>query len=78
MFSQKNVDFIIHRWGSKKLLVFVVATVLVSTKIITNEQWFWLTGIYVSGQHVFDALISHKFGASPTVQSKPKENEEKE
>lgn len=78
-----RVDNLINRWVSKKLGVFLISTFLLIYHYVTAEQWIWIAGLYIGGQHMHDSLINFRHGPHgnriseanlPTEEEAPKED----
>lgn len=57
-----KIDKFLARWASRKLMVFVIATLLVIFGDLTSDDWVIIAGIYIGGQTVIDAIATLKFG----------------
>ena len=57
-----SVDSLINRWFSKKLLAFGVATWLLYLHIITADQWYNITLLYIGFQSAYETITSWKHG----------------
>ncbi len=55
-----KIDSLINRWFSKKLIVFLISTILLLYHIITADQWFYIAMLYIGAQHFHDVLINFK------------------
>lgn len=45
--SRQELDKMLNKWISRKLLVFLIACLFLCFNKITNEQWLYLTVLYV-------------------------------
>ncbi len=45
--SKEQLDKLINKWISRKLLVFIIACFYLGFKLITNEQWLYIALLYV-------------------------------
>lgn len=55
-----KVDKILNSWVSKKLFVFVVATVLALYGDLTSNDWVTIATVYIGTQGVIDAVSRFK------------------
>ena len=55
-----NLDKIINKIISRKLMVFLIACVGLFTKNLTSEDWVIISTIYISVQGVTDMIIKLK------------------
>jgi hypothetical protein len=55
-----NLDKIINKIISRKLMVFLIACVGLFTKDLTSEDWVIIATIYISVQGVTDMIIKLK------------------
>ena len=51
-----RIDQFLNSWVSKKLSVFVVATILALSGKLTSSDWVTISSIYIGTQGVIDAL----------------------
>jgi len=54
--SKEQLDKIISKWISRKLLVFIVACCFLAFKLITNEQWLYIALLYIG----VEAYLNYK------------------
>lgn len=45
--SKEQIDRILSKWISRKLLVFLIATIYLAFKLITSTDWLIITSIYL-------------------------------
>ncbi len=45
--SKQELDRLVNKWISRKLLVFVIATIALFTKFITSVDWLVVSSIYL-------------------------------
>lgn len=55
-----KVDKVLNSWVSKKLFVFVVATVLALYGDLTSNDWVTIATVYIGTQGVIDAVSRFK------------------
>jgi len=53
-------DKIFTKLISKKFFVFLLATILLFMKVITNDQWFLITMLWMGGVSLIDAVAKFK------------------
>jgi hypothetical protein len=53
-----KLDKILNKFISKKLTVFIIATIFVAYKHILPEQWVNIAIVYIGSQAVLDAFIA--------------------
>ena len=51
-----KIDAILNSWVSKKLTVFVVATILALSNKLTSEDWVDISVVYLGTQGVVDVV----------------------
>lgn len=51
-----RIDQILNSWVSKKLSVFIVATILAITGKLTSNDWVTISTVYIGTQGVIDAV----------------------
>lgn len=52
----RNLDGLVNKWISRKLLVFVVASVGLFTNNITSSDWVIVATVYISVQSITDSV----------------------
>ena len=57
--SKKNLDTLINKWISRKLFVFLVATVLLGFSDLESSDWAMIAVVYLSSQTVLDSVIEY-------------------
>lgn len=55
----KNLDSIVNKWISRKLFVFIIATLLMSFSKLESGDWTVLAVAYLSTQTVLDAVVAY-------------------
>lgn len=51
-----RIDKVINDWVSKKLSVFVIATILALFGKLTSSDWVTISTVYIGTQGVIDAI----------------------
>jgi hypothetical protein len=46
----------VPKWLSRKLLVFLISTVMLCLRIVTEQAWLIVAGIYIGG-NILDKII---------------------
>ena len=54
--SKEQLDKLISKWISRKLLVFIIACCFLAFKLITNEQWLYIALLYIG----VEAYLNYK------------------
>jgi len=54
------IDRGIEKILSRKLLVWITATALAYNNLITSEDWVIISGLYLGGQAIIDAVVKIK------------------
>ena len=57
--SRKNLDTLINKWISRKLFVFIVASLLLLFSELSSSDWSMISIVYLSGQSVADVLTTY-------------------
>lgn len=57
--SRKNLDTLINKWISRKLFVFLVATVLLAFSDLESSDWAMIAVVYLSTQTVIDSVTAY-------------------
>ena len=55
-----TIDKILNSWISKKLFVFIVATLLALFGDLTSQDWVTIATVYIGTQGVIDAVSKLK------------------
>jgi hypothetical protein len=55
-----RIDRFLGKWASRKLLVFVLATILAFTTKITSSDWTYIAIAYISSQALVDIMNKYK------------------
>ena len=58
--KQALLDSIIQRVTSRKLLVWITATGLMAWGSLESGDWVIISGLYLGGQSVIDAIVKLK------------------
>lgn len=54
------LDKFLGKWASRKLLVFVIGTVLCLTNVLESSDWVTIASIYIGSQAVVDLAQLYK------------------
>lgn len=68
--SQEWIDTLLTKLSSRKLLVFLVATVLLCCGILSSELWVTVAGTYIGTEGLVDVVTRYK----QPVETKANEN----
>ena len=55
-----TIDKFLDRYTSRKLMVFVIATLLTLFGDVTSSDWVTISAIYIGGQTIIDAVSKLK------------------
>ncbi len=55
-----TIDKFLDRYSSRKLMVFVIATLLTLFGDVTSSDWVTISAIYIGGQSVVDSIAKLK------------------
>ncbi len=58
--SKAQIDAFLGKWTSRKLMVFIVATLLTLFGDVTSSDWVTIAAIYIGGQAVVDSVAKIK------------------
>jgi hypothetical protein len=58
--AQAFIDTWLAKLTSRKLMVWLTATVLTFTEHVTSEDWVIISAIYIGGQTVIDGIARLK------------------
>ena len=58
--NKKKIDKFLMRYSSRKLMVFLIATVLTIIGQVTSSDWVTISAIYIGGQTIIDAVSKLK------------------
>jgi hypothetical protein len=56
---RKNLDTLINKWISRKLFVFIVATVLLWLADLESSDWTMIAVVYLGSQTVLDSVVAY-------------------
>ena len=51
-----KIDTILKKYVSRKLMVFVVASVGLFSAVLTSSDWVIISAVYISAQGAIDAI----------------------
>jgi len=57
-----KLDILLQKLTSRKLLVWLTATILMGFTKIDSEHWIWISAIYIGGETVIDAIQRFRSG----------------
>jgi hypothetical protein len=57
--SRKNLDTLINKWISRKLFVFIVATILLWIADLESSDWTMIAVVYLGSQTVLDSVVAY-------------------
>ena len=58
--NKKKLDKFLMKYSSRKLMVFLIATVLTIIGQVTSSDWVTISAIYIGGQTIIDAVAKLK------------------
>jgi hypothetical protein len=56
---KKNLDTLINKWISRKLFVFLTATVLLWLADLESSDWTIIAVVYLGSQTVLDSVVAY-------------------
>jgi hypothetical protein len=57
--SRKNLDTLINKWISRKLFVFLTATLLLWLADLESSDWTLIAVVYLGSQTVLDSVVAY-------------------
>jgi hypothetical protein len=57
--SRKNLDTLINKWISRKLFVFLTATLLLWIADLESSDWTMIAVVYLGSQTVLDSVVAY-------------------
>jgi hypothetical protein len=57
--SRKNLDTLINKWISRKLFVFLIATILLWLADLESSDWTLIAVVYLGSQTVLDSVVAY-------------------
>jgi len=57
--SRKNLDTLINKWISRKLFVFLTATILLWLADLESSDWTLIAVVYLGSQTVLDSVVAY-------------------
>ena len=57
--SRKNLDTLINKWISRKLFVFLTATILLWLADLESSDWTLRAVVYLGSQTVLDSVVAY-------------------
>lgn len=57
--SRKNLDTLINKWISRKLFVFLIATLLLWIADLESADWTMIAVVYLGSQTVLDSVVAY-------------------
>lgn len=56
---RKNLDTLINKWISRKLFVFLTATLLLWLADLESSDWTMIAVVYLGSQTVLDSVVAY-------------------
>jgi hypothetical protein len=56
---RKNLDTLINKWISRKLFVFLTATILLWLADLESSDWTMIAVVYLGSQTVLDSVVAY-------------------
>lgn len=56
---KKSLDTLINKWISRKLFVFLVATLLLAFADLNSEDWAMIAVVYLGSQTILDSVVAY-------------------
>jgi hypothetical protein len=57
--SRKNLDTLINKWISRKLFVFLIASILLAFSDLESGDWAMIAVVYLGSQTVLDSVVAY-------------------
>lgn len=57
---RQKIDAILNRYVSRKLMVFVIASIGLFTTVLTSSDWVTIAAVYIGTQGAIDAVAKIK------------------
>ena len=57
--SRKNLDTLINKWISRKLFVFLTATILLWLADLESSDWTMIAVVYLGSQTALDFIVEY-------------------
>ncbi len=57
--SRETLDKLMSKWISRKLLVFLLATIFLCFKLITNSDWLVISSIYIGTETAITVISNY-------------------
>jgi hypothetical protein len=57
--SRNNLDTLINKWISRKLFVFLSATILLWFADLESSDWTMIAVVYLGSQTVLDSVVAY-------------------
>ena len=57
---RQKIDAMLNRYVSRKLMVFVVASIGLFTTVLTSSDWVTIAAVYIGTQGAIDAVARIK------------------
>jgi hypothetical protein len=57
--SRKNLDTLINKWISRKLFVFLIATLLLWIADLESSDWTMIAVVYLGSQTALDFIVEY-------------------
>ena len=56
---KKNLDTLINKWISRKLFVFLTATLLLWLADLESSDWTLIAVVYLGSQTILDSVVAY-------------------
>lgn len=56
---KKNLDTLINKWISRKLFVFLIATILLWIADLESSDWTMIAVVYLGSQTILDSVVAY-------------------
>ncbi len=56
---RKNLDTLINKWISRKLFVFIIATLLMFFANLESSDWTMIAVVYLGSQTILDSVVEY-------------------
>ena len=62
MMRKPFLDYVFEKMSSRKLIVFILASVFVGLKMINSADWVNIAMVYIGSQAAIDMMVMLKYG----------------
>lgn len=63
--AKERIDFLLQKWTSRKLMVFIISAIALFTGKLNGDSWVIVSTAYIGSEMVIDAVTRLK-GVAPT------------